>query len=138
LEYEIEKLPGLIPSSVYDGNYTPNDAIGPETVPHFRGFLSTTWDFKGLSTDLKINYIGSYNEDPTGGTDYTTPIKEWTTFDLQVSYTFKRTGTRLTVGVENLFDKDPPLAISSFADNYDRGSHNILGRLVHVGIRQSF
>ena len=138
LEYEIEKLPGLIPTSVFDGNYTPNDAIGPETVPHFRGFLSTTWDFKGLSTDLKVNHIGSYNEDPTGGTDYTSSIKAWTTFDLQVSYTVKRTGTRITVGVENLFDKDPPRAFSSFADNYDRGSHNILGRLVHVGIRQTF
>jgi len=138
LEYEIEKLPGLIPASIYDGVYTPNDAIGPETVPHFRGFLATTWDFKGFSTDLKINHIGSYKEDPDGGTTYTSPIKAWTTFDLQVSYTVKKTGTRLTLGVENLFAKDPPIAKSSFADNYDRGSHNILGRLVHVGIKQSF
>lgn len=138
LMYEIEKLPGLIPPSVYDGNYTPNDAIGPETVPHWRGFASTSWDWKDLTTDLKLNYIGSYKEDPAGGTDYNSTISAWTTVDLQVSYTVKKTNTRITVGVENLFAKKPPLAQSSFADNYDRGSHNILGRMLHVGIKQSF
>ena len=37
------------------------------SVPHYRATFQTDWDYKKFAGTLKINYTGSYNEDPTGG-----------------------------------------------------------------------
>lgn len=138
LKFDIDKIPGRLPTTSYSGYFTPNDAIGPGTVPKWKGNASLSWDFRNFLTYLKVNYTGAYKEDPTGGTDFTSTVKAWTTVDLQISYTFPKTQTTLRAGLENAFNRMPPLAISSFADKYDRNTHNILGRLYSFGVTQKF
>ncbi len=38
---------------------------------------------------------------------------------LQVSYNFDEFSTRVTLGVDNLLDEDPPLFTDSFANDFD-------------------
>jgi iron complex outermembrane receptor protein len=138
LSYQITKIPGALPAFDYDGVFTPNDDVGPVSVPKWRGFLQGTWSYAGFNVTPRINYTHSYDEDPLGGTDFTSEIDAWITADILVSYTFEEWGTTLRVGIENLTDEMPPIAKSSFADNYDRATHNILGRMFTVGLTQEF
>ena len=39
--------------------------------------------------------------------------------DGQVSYNFDEFSTRVTLGVDNLLDEDPPLFTDSFANDFD-------------------
>lgn len=137
-KYDIDKIPGALPTTHYSGYFSPNDGIGPGTVPPWKGSLTTTWDWRDLSAAVKFNYTGSFKEDPDGGDNFTRTVGAWPTFDVQVSYTYPRTRTTLRVGVTNVFNRMPPLAESSFADKYDRSSHNILGAQYNVSLSQRF
>ena len=57
---------------------------------------------------------------------------------MTITYNLAKTGMSITLGVENAFNKLPPTALSSFADKYDRSSHNILRRLVSISVKQKF
>ena len=139
-KFDTDKIAG-VPTTHYAGYFTPNDGISPGTVPKLKGGVSMGWSFKNFYVHAKVNYTGSFLEDPNGGTDYkdfTSTVKAWTTVDVQVSYTYPKTQTTLRVGMENAFNKMPPIALSSFADHYDRSSHNILGSLISVSLSQKF
>lgn len=137
-KYDIDKIPGALPTTHYAGYFSPNDGIGPGTVPKWKGNLTMAWDFKNFSTAVKYNYTGAFKEDPTGGSDFTGTVPAWPTIDAQVSYTYPKTKTTIRVGVTNVFNKMPPKAESAFADKYDRSSHNILGAQYNVSISQRF
>lgn len=137
-KFDIDKIPGVTPTTKYAGYFTPNDAIGPTTVPHWKGAASLNWMFKGFDTMVKLNYTGSFKEDPDGGSAFTSTVPAWPTLDITVGYTFARTGTTIRCGVENATNKLPPVALSSFSDKYDRSSHNILRRLVSISVNQKF
>jgi hypothetical protein len=136
-KYEIQKSP-LSPVTDYLGYFTPNDNTGPGTVMKWKGNTSWEWDYRNFITYLRLNYTGSFMEDPNGGTDYTSKVAAWPTWDLTITYNLPRTGTSITVGAENITNKLPPQALSAFADKYDRSSHNILRRLVSVTVKQRF
>ncbi len=138
LGYDIVKGPGQ-PKTRYAGTFTPNDGVGPQTVPNYRGTLQTDWDYKKMAATIKLNYTSSYKEDPDGGTDFTGRVAAWPTVDATFGYTFDKLGkTTVRVGIENALDRMPPKAESSFADKYDRSMHNILGRMYTIKMTQRF
>jgi len=138
LGYSMTKAPGAKPTK-YDGIFSPNDSVGPQTVPHWRGTYEVDWDYKRFGATIKLNYTGAYNEDPTGGSDFTSKIASWPTLDATFGYTLDKLGkTSIRIGVENATNKMPPAALSSFADKYDRSMHNILGRLWTIKMTQRF
>jgi len=47
-------------------------------------------------------------------------------------------GTRIAVGVNNITDNDPPLIASSFEDNTDKSTYDIIGRFVYFEIAKKF
>jgi hypothetical protein len=136
-KYDIQKAP-TAPTTHYLGFFTPNDAVGPGTVLKWKGNTSWEWDYKNFTTYVRLNYTGSFKEDPDGGTNFTSSVAAWPTWDMTLTYNLAKTGTSITLGVENAFNKLPPTALSSFADKYDRSSHNILRRLVSISVKQKF
>lgn len=137
MDFEIEKIPGLLTSQYVD-LYTPNDAIGPQSAPSWKGFIQANWDYQNFFTTLKYNWTNTYKEDPNGGQVFTNTLKAFRTVDLTIGYTNAKTGTTLRFGIENLFDTYPSQAQSSFADKYDRSMSNILGRMYNVSLTQKF
>ncbi len=108
------------------------------------GFLS--WNHKGLSSRLQATYTHGFQDFDGDGNPFR--VKPTVVFDLQVAYQlFPSKGktsdrwfsdTKLTVGCNNLFDKDPPFA-SSFANNsngYPGFIYNATGRFVYFGIEK--
>lgn len=47
-------------------------------------------------------------------------------------------GTRLTVGVNNVFDRQPPSVLGAFNDNYDTSLYSIRNRYYYVSLTKKF
>jgi iron complex outermembrane receptor protein len=59
--------------------------------------------------------------------------------DLQLSYKLDvLEGLRLTLGLDNVFDRDAPLAASAFNDNIDGRTHELRGRYWYTKLSQRF
>ena len=101
--------------------------------------------------------VGITDTDPTSPTfgqpfnDFTLSrgpftVKSWYSIDTQLSYEFGRTaaqrswygGTKITVGANNVTDEKPPLVASSFEDNTDKSTYDIVGRFVYVEVSKKF
>src|SRR5205807_7717621 len=47
-------------------------------------------------------------------------------------------GTTITVGMQNVFDSDPPFAAVAFANGYDASLANVKGRFCYVQLKKKF
>lgn len=96
---------------------------------------------------LVANYVGSYLNNATitvAGVKYPdTKVPAWTTFDAGLSFTAPDTvpealqGLRLSVNVQNLADKDPPIVLSG-TNAVDLNNHNVFGRVWQFEISKKF
>ena len=64
---------------------------------------------------------------------------------MQLAYEFKHDryptwlkGTRVAIGCNNVTDEDPPFISSSFEDNTDKSTYDILGRFVYFEVTKKF
>ena len=139
----------------------------------------------GLDTGLIVHYVGQY-WDSSFFTfdDKSRKIREWTTLDLVINYTFNVPGfaqsevagyakggsrdahikdgkeknvlqlstaeyhpcgwrawlnnTTITLGINNVFDYDPPFVAASLENGYDEWTANIRGRIWYVALKKQF
>jgi iron complex outermembrane receptor protein len=47
-------------------------------------------------------------------------------------------GTKVTAGVENAFDRNPPTVLAAFNDNYDTSLYSIKNRFWYVALGRKF
>jgi len=100
----------------------------------------------GLISRLQAIYSHGFHDFDIDGNPFR--VQATTTFDLQVAYQVPAakngdgnrwlSGTKLTLGCNNLLDKDPPFA-SSFANNsngYPGFIYNATGRFVYVSLEK--
>jgi len=113
-------------------NYTDRDGY-----PRFRVQSSLAWERKSFGAGVSHNYVPSYGEYDLDG--YRTD--NYQTVNAYVQYTIPDvrffTNMRVTVGVDNLFDKEPPLWYDGVG--YDQ---TIVGRpqgaFYYVALRKTF
>lgn len=91
----------------------------------------------GLNAQLNINYWNDYT-DPYAERD----VASWTTVDLAASYAFSQgtsylNGVRVSISVQNLFDKNPPFVATAPGTaglgepiGYDPTNANPVGRFI--------
>jgi iron complex outermembrane receptor protein len=156
------------------------------SLPHWKGYASMFYDLGGLDTGATVHYVGQYNDSPGAANTITgnRKIREWTTLDLLVSYTFNLAapveqpvagyakdggknvkmrdgkdknvmpvstaefnpcgwrawlnGTTITVGMNNVFDQDPPFTAGSFENGYDESIADVKGRFWYVSLKKRF
>lgn len=139
LSFDRQTLPGE-PFDDVLGDFIPEeaDAFGFGTIPRLRGNLSCFWNYKQFEFGVTANYTHGVRDyalafDPGQNRD----ISSIVTVDLQASYNFPY-DTRVTVGVLNVADEPPPLAVGAFADNYDRDMHDLRQRFVYGSVTKSF
>jgi iron complex outermembrane recepter protein len=149
-------------------------------LPHNRLYGSIFYDLGGLDTGVVAHFIGQ-GSDVAEATNLGTPrkIREWTTFDAIISYTFKSRpmagrsdvagdgkedpkdarnddnvstadgspwgwrallrGTKITFGMTNIFDLDPPfVAFYSGNNGYDESAFDIRGRFCYISVKKRF
>jgi len=46
--------------------------------------------------------------------------------------------TTITLGVDNVFDSEPPFVAAAFENGYDQQTANVKGRLWYIGVKKRF
>ena len=159
----------------FDGAGSRNFLNSFSTMPEWRANLAATYFIGDHTFNIAGRYIDGYSNDQSSvfEDDVTVlaPVASWSTIDAQYSYLW--TGligegdTTLTVGVNNVLDKNPP-ALKRITDNgedapvrytvterfrengtynrawvdrpgYDsRAGHDLRGRIVYFNFKQTF
>jgi iron complex outermembrane receptor protein len=115
-----------------------------------RGRASFGWRSGGWSANLFANYTGAYtNNAPLTVAGVVRPVARvpsWTTADLTLGYDTGSTAglallrdLRFGFAVQNLFDRAPPVVLSSASGfAFDSQNANPLGRVVTVSVARQF
>ena len=107
----------------------------------FRGRASLSWTNDSVSAAFLVNYTDGYKDrllNPESGS-----VGSFTTVDLAFSYapdvsTGFWSGTRFSLNVQNVLDKDPPFVETIDGLNYDSANASPLGQYVSASIRKTF
>jgi outer membrane receptor protein involved in Fe transport len=155
-----------------------NRFLGPRlgSLPQNRWYASVFYDLGGLDAGATVHFIGQMSDT----SDPPRKIREWTTLDLVVNYTFRlpqpvtgyakdrgsNAGTKngedkdvmpvstagynsggwrawlnnttITLGMNNVFDQDPPFVAGYLENGYDEWTANIRGRIWYVALKKRF
>ena len=149
----------------YKGVYTDRaNGIGggQGLIPDWQVAMGLSWDFHDFTYTVNARYVPTVNDpgdafpaaaavDSNGKpfSDYTVNGKNWTieswySIDMQLAYRFTErwprwvAGTRLAIGCNNVTDNAPPIIASSFEDNTDKSTYDILGRFIYFEVSKKF
>lgn len=109
------------------------------------------WDYKDVARTMLVGrYVSEYRDSSTYSTGPeagTYPmLGDFWTFDINVDLSLDRifkgqrylSGTRLSFGANNLFDRGPEFCAGCSYTGYDASQYDIMGRKVYAEIRMSF
>ena len=100
-------------------------------VPHFRGNGSLAWNYQKFGAAVTADYIAGFPD----AAPSTLRVKQQTVTGLQVSYDLPY-ATKVTIGANNLFDKNPPRTASS--TGYAEQTAYFLPRFLYLDITKKF
>jgi len=137
---------------------------GPDVVTELIGFnagdgvfarwksnVDINWSYGNWDATWGIQYVhgsvencgipeafGFCNAQDNNGNFNQRKIGAVTFHDVQASYHLSEYDTRLTIGVQNIFDKGPPLSTSAFANSYSSADYRTPGRFPYVRVTVDF
>ena len=138
LEYEI---PGSNGSAIDVVGLFNHDNFA-RSLPETKIFLNTSLSDNNHKVSLFGRYVSDYSTTrplssaaKTAGFDQ--KIDQWITFDFQYSYSFTVLGNdiRLSIGGDNILDKDVPIVYDAANFSYDPKHHDPRGRLFYFGLK---
>ena len=100
-----------------------------QAYPEWKSSLSVDWELGGLGATGTLRYISSVDE-----TGVVNKLDGTTYFDAQVRWTPARLGESMmfTIGVNNLFDQDPPGCFTCGLNNYDPTTYDAPERFGYI------
>jgi outer membrane receptor protein involved in Fe transport len=117
------------------------DTVGNPIDLRVRG--RATWTKGGFGAALFVNYADGYRNRTTSPEQR---VSSWTTFDLNLSYSFQQgsgplKGLRVALNASNLLDSDPPFVsyvVGTLAVGFDGENANPMGRFVALQVTKSW
>jgi iron complex outermembrane receptor protein len=142
--YKLELIP-TEPFYQYSGYASGNEG----TVPKFRSYNTVDYKLAGFDAFVAMTYVDSVTDIGTGGDDQygLEHVGSFFAFDGGVTYDFGHLhlgygldGLKVTVGVNNAFNRQAPLAENAFPDtNADVGTYDgAIGRMWYVSGKYAF
>ncbi|MEO6968115.1 MAG: TonB-dependent receptor, partial [Rhodanobacteraceae bacterium] len=132
----------------------PGVEVTDSGIPRLRSTLRATWALRNWSATYALRYISALTEDCAGAAgfpicnnantsaqfpDGTHRLGATTYHDVRVTW---KVPTRLNLsvsgGVNNLFDKDPPICVSCSLNGYDASNYDLPGRFWYVEANLKF
>ncbi len=105
-------------------------------LPEWKGTLGLQWARQRWRGSYDLHFISDMRE-TVPGTTVQRNIDSWVVQDLQFSYVLNiLRGLRVSLGIDNVLDEDPPFAASAFNDNFDGRSHELRGRFWYAKLSQ--
>ncbi len=125
----------------YVGTATSLDAEA--TIPRWRTYTTVEWRWKGFNVGISHTFVPSVVDLGPGGVEAepAVHVASYTQFDVLAGYDFKGqkwapylSGFSIQVGCNNVFDRNPPVALNAFTDtNADIGTYGgAIGRELYV------
>ena len=134
----LAKLNPTAPELDLAGTFRDEASEGLGGIPQWKAQLGARWQHKRWRGNYNLHYVSSM-EEIVPGTERFRRIDSWLIHDLQLSYTFNvLQGLRASLGVDNVFDEEAPLATSAFNDNIDGRTHELKGRYWYTKLSQQF
>ena len=139
----------LIPTEPYY-QYAGYASTNLSTVPKWRTHTTFGWNNKGLNAFLGVTYVSSVQDIGVGGDNQYgfESVSSFTSFDVGLGYNFSHLhlnkwldGLKVTVGCNNIADKQPPIAPNAFGGQTtaDVGTYDgAIGRMFYVDCKYSF
>jgi iron complex outermembrane receptor protein len=138
-KYDVQNVDGSYSSSINNPA-----AVGIGVVLRWRHVMSATWENGPWAATLSENYQVGYRDLRTSlQTVANTPVPRqvgsYETYDAQVAYSGIK-ALKLTLGVKNLFDKNPPYTNygAGFVGSYDLSYTDVRGRFVYLTATYKF
>ncbi|MEJ0038611.1 MAG: TonB-dependent receptor [Gammaproteobacteria bacterium] len=95
---------------------------------------SARWRYRALDFTAYSNFLNRYED---VGSSPARRVSSLTTFDLHAAYTLRATNTTIALGVDNVFDEDPPFLNNAGASiGYDQENGDLIGRMVSATVRK--
>ncbi len=130
---------------------TGNAGYG-STFPTFKFNAGVNWGLGGFGAGVSTRFLGSFKECGDSGGNFNGPglcyvdatysrkVDAYNTYDAFVSYGFKSSAGRTTVGVgvNNVFDTKPALIYNGFLAGTDPAAYDVAGRFLYFRVGQSF
>jgi len=104
-------------------------------VPENRLNTGIDWSRGNWSGALQMNWIDSTSETASAGLPEIGHIASWTTWDIQLGYAFGWDG-KLTLGVRNVDDRDPPVSNAFGHPRWSFINYDIFGRVPYIRYEQ--
>ena len=153
LDYELETDFGSFSASLYAshlfefneqvaaGPLVDNvDKVGKPNSLKLRGSLFL--GFGGWHAAATVNHIGDYVNTLTVPESR---VSSWTTWDMRIGYDFDNenseilSGTRMSLNIQNVFDKDPPFVDGSAAGvGFDSINANPMGQFASIQLTKEW
>ncbi|WP_298091843.1 TonB-dependent receptor [uncultured Sphingomonas sp.] len=133
LKYE-ETVPATSGSTTT--NYTGTERGSPDQAyPHFKGQATLDWDIGAVAAAFTGRYIDNVVENQGGNR-----LSSRFYGDVQLTFRPSWLGERLgfTLGVNNVFDTDPPACFSCSLNNYDPTTYDVPGRFGYARLSYGF
>lgn len=134
----------------YVRDYDVNNAgsiVGDQGSPEFRANLMNQWTFGDFAVTWNINHIDGTRSSqaelieafgPAADYGYALTLPSWTTHDVQLTWNAPWNG-RLSLGVNNLTDKDPVLdPLDAGGRGFNFNLYDGYGRVTYINYTQTF
>jgi len=135
------------------GTAQPNNAgrnLGDFGLPRWKSTFDATWSMDDFSVNYHAQFIGKQTEecgishndaDTWSCSDLENDENQIGTVvyhDIQASYFLEEYDMRFSVGVNNVFDKIPPISTQAFANSFDASLYDPTGRFFYGRVSVKF
>lgn len=130
--YLNQAAPGF-PSENLAGTFVDDASGGAGSLPQWKANTGIYWKKGRWEGGYTIHFVDELEETFTLDDNLATrEIEHWSSQDLQLAYTLPvramPADLRLAIGIDNLFDREPPFAATAFNDNHDGRTYDLTGR----------
>jgi len=137
LQKFIDQISPDSPMRDVSGTFVDAASEGNGALPRLKMNSSLLWQKRGLQLSYSVNYISGMTE-VLRGTDTTRKISSWFNHDTYAGYQFRQSNVSIAFGINNIWDREPPLIASSLNDSYDARTYDLIGRFFYGRIRYTF
>ncbi len=134
--FEMENFPGAGMINYLGKYWGSGSALGNYGFPKWKGSAGVTWKKSSYNAGINYSYVDGYREDENNDNQ----VPSFGSIDVRAGWSLPTWGwnMQLNVGVNNVFDRQPPYVATSFENQYDRAIGDIRGRLWFVEMSKRF
>ncbi|GAB2879520.1 TonB-dependent receptor [Microbulbifer echini] len=127
LSYLNQGATGL-PEEELAGTFIDTTTGGTGSLPKLKANAGVYWSNEHWKAGYTAHFVGNMEETYLhNDQSLTHRIKSWLSHDAQLSFN-PTDKLRLAIGVNNLFNTPPPLAVTATDNNYDYRTYDLAGR----------